>query len=435
MAKKHLYAMGAATIFALALTSCAGGATQSNDGGSGSDEVTGEITVLTNRTDLVDTVFPEYAKEFEEKYPGTSVKFEGVTNYDQDVVTRLAGGAAGDVLVLPNGLTESQIKEYFTPLGKTDDLSKEYRFASEYAYDGDTYAISLGGTASGLVVNKSVFEQAGIDAPPTTPEDFLDALEAVKEETDAIPYYTNYKDGWPVTFFDNERAIMNDPDILETWADQKALWEEGKYAYIADGLLYNIVADGLSEEDPLTTNWEQSKPDIATGKIASMLLGSWAVPQMKAAAEEVGANPDDIAFWPFPYQADGSFHSKIAGDRVSAVSKNSDNQATAKAWIEWMNNESGYAQDQGAIPVPIDSELPQVIQDFADTGVELVELAPATTNAGKEAEIYRTAEIDGTIYRQQLIDIARGAADGDWNSFVANMNERWGKAQAEVMGG
>lgn len=432
MAKKHLMALGAAAAFALVFTGCSGAASSSDQSGG---EITGEITVLTNRTDLVDSDLPAYAKKFEAKYPGTSVKFEAVQNYDQDVVTRLAGGAAGDVLALPNGLTESQVKQYFAPLGKTDDMSKKFRFASEYSYDGDTYAISLGGVASGMVVNKKVFEDAGVTTPPKTPEEFLDALKAVKDNTDAIPYYTNYKDGWPVTFFDNERAIMGDPDILETWADQKTLWDEGKYAYIADGLLYNIVHDKLSEDDPLTTNWEQSKSDIATGKIGSMLLGSWAVPQMKTAATDAGADPDDIAFWPFPYQTDGTFRSKISGDRVSAVSATSKNQATAKAWIEWMNTESGFAQDQGAIPVAIDSELPQAIQDFADSGVELVELAPAVKNAGKEAEIYRTAEIDGTIYRQQLIDIARGAAPGDWDSFTADMNKRWGDAQAEVMGG
>ncbi len=60
---------------------------------------------------------------------------------------------------------------------------------------------------------------------------------------------------------------------------------------------------------------------IATGKVATMLLGSWAVPQMKDAAKAAGANPDDIAFWPFPYQAGGKFHSRIEGDYKGAVSQ------------------------------------------------------------------------------------------------------------------
>jgi len=432
MATKHLLAAGAlSAVAALLLAGCSA----AGDGGGSDGEIAGEITVLTNRTDLIDSLFAEYGAAFEEKYPGTTVKFEGITNYDQDVTTRLAGGSAGDVLALPNGLTEGQITEFFEPLGSTDELGEKYRFASEYSYDGETYAISVGGVASGMVVNQRVWAEAGITEPPTTPEDFLAGLEAIKANSpETVPYYTNYKDGWPVTFFDNERAILGDPDILEAWPEDPALWEEGKYAYIADGLLFDIVHEGLSEEDPLTTNWEQSKPDLAEGKIASMLLGSWAVPQMKAAAEEIGADPDDIAFWPFPYQTDGVFHSKIAGDRASAIASNSSNKATAKAWLEWFIDESGFAESQGSIPVPKDSAMPKEIEDFAATGVELLELNAAGDNAGKEAEIYKLAEIDGTIYRQQLIDVARGAADGDWESFTADLNERWGTAQADVMG-
>ena len=45
-------------------------------------KVTGVITVLTNRTDLVDTKLQEYKKDFESLYPGTSVEFEAITDYE-----------------------------------------------------------------------------------------------------------------------------------------------------------------------------------------------------------------------------------------------------------------------------------------------------------------------------------------------------------------
>ena len=38
--------------------------------------ISGSITVLTNRTDQVDTVFPEYAAAFNEVYPDVEVSFE-----------------------------------------------------------------------------------------------------------------------------------------------------------------------------------------------------------------------------------------------------------------------------------------------------------------------------------------------------------------------
>lgn len=297
------------------------------------------------------------------------------------------------------------------------------------------YGLSLGGVASGMVINKRIWAEAGITAPPKTPAEFLTALKAIKDKTDAVPYYTNYKDGWPLSVWNGQRAILNDSAINETFPQDASPWQEGKIQYITDGLLFDIVRQGLAEEDPLTTNWESSKPMIGTGKVATMLLGSWATQQMKDAAKAAGANPDDIAFWPFPYQTGGKFYSRIEGDYKAGVSKNSGNKATARAWLDWFINESGFAQDQGAIPPPVNQPLPAALQAFASTGVELIEVAPATGNAGKEDEIIKVSEVDltGNIYRQHLVDVARGAAKGDKQSLFADLNKRWAKAQSQVM--
>jgi ABC-type glycerol-3-phosphate transport system substrate-binding protein len=174
---------------------------------------------------------------------------------------------------------------------------------------------------------------------------------------------------------------------------------------------------------------------IATGKVATMLLGSWAVPQMRDAAEAAGANPDDIGFWPFPYQTDGKFHATVDGDKMGAVSRNSENKATARAWLDWFVNESGFAADQQAIPPAVDQQLPKSLQEFTAAGVELMEVPAATGNSGKEDEIIKESEIDlkGEIYRQKLVDIARGAAKGDKDSYFAELNKRWSAAQSRVM--
>ncbi|MFF5075691.1 ABC transporter substrate-binding protein [Actinoplanes sp. NPDC000266] len=434
--RRHLLGLGAATALAL-VTGCTGGAGDDDTGAAGdfSGDVKGSITVLTNRTDLADTVLPEYAKKFTAKYPGTTVKFQGLTNYEGDVTTQLSGGDYGDVLLIPNSVARPEFSQFFEPLGTVGELSKTYRFTDEKAYDGQVYGLSLGGIAKGLVVNKKVWADAGVTAPPKTPEEFIAGLRAVKQKSGVDPYYTNYKDGWPLSEFNNQRGVLNQPDINETFPADASPWQDGKIQYVTDGLLYDIVHDGLSEKDPLTTNWENSKPMLATGKTAAMLLGSWAVPQMQAAAKAAGTNPDDIALWPFPYQKDGRFHAQITGDYSAAVSKNSGNKATAKAFLDWFVNESGFAAGQQAIPTAISQPMPKVIKDFEDTGVELLSLPAATTNSGKEDEIIKESEIDltGNIYRQKLVDIARGAAKGDKNSYFADLNKRWGAAQSKVM--
>ena len=317
----------AGMVVSLALAAgCTGGASEGTGSGDQSGPITGPITVLTNRTDLATDVFPEYAKAFEAKYPGTKVTFEAVTNYEGDVTTQLSSGDYGDVLLIPNTVTLAQLPQFFEPLGTVDELKAKYRFVDEKAYDGQVYGLSVGGVASGVVVNKRVWAQAGITAPPKSPAEFLAALRAINEKTDAIPYYTNYKDGWPLSIWNGQRVVLNDLKINETFPEDATPWQDGKIMYITDGLLFDIVHEGLSEPDPLTTNWEGSKGMIGTGKVATMLLGSWATQQMKDAATAAGSNPDDIAFWPFPYQTGGKFYSRVEGDYKAGISKTSEEQ-------------------------------------------------------------------------------------------------------------
>ncbi|AKV86555.1 hypothetical protein AKG07_09900 [Microbacterium sp. CGR1] len=430
MNRKPILGLAAMTaVGAIVLAGCSGGA--SNDDG----EPSGEITVLTNRTDLVDTTFKEYAETFEEEYPGTTVKFEALTDYEGDTKIRLNSQDYGDVLLIPSSnVTKDQYANFFEPLGTVEEQSETYRFANEASFDGTVYGVSTFGSAMGYVFNRDVWTEAGITEPPATEEEYLDALEKIKA-TGSIPYYTNYKDGWPLATLEGNLGATQGPEVRSEMIETDDPWSEGNDQYNIDGLLFDTVAAGLSEPDPTTTNWEESKNLLASGEISSMVLGSWAVSQMQDAAEKAGESRDVIGFWPMPWKTDDGFTSVTASDKFLAISKHSDNKATAKAWIDWFTNESGFAASQGAISPVISDPAPDTLADFADLGVTYLELAPDPV--GKEAvinDIANEAEIDlfGNTYRQKLIDVARGAADGDKESAFADLNERWAAARAAV---
>lgn len=436
MAKKALAGI-ALVATAVAISGCAGGG--ANDANNTIDgDVKGDIKVVTWRTDLVeDGTFDKYAKEFNKKYPDVKVTFEGITDYSGEMLTRMSTTNYGDVIGIP-AIQPDQFEQFLEPLGDTADFEDTYRFLPAASYDGTQYGIAFGGNANGVVYNKKVFEEAGVTELPTTEDEWLDALQKVKDDTDAIPMYTNYKDGWPLTqSFGNLGAITNDPDAPITMAEDPAPWTEGTDVYAIDGLLYDTVAAGLTEDDPLTTNWEQSKGDLGTGKIATMPLGSWAISQMKAAAEDGGASADDIGFMAFPANVDGTQLAVIGGDYNLAVSKHSKAKAAAWAWIQWVVADSGYTEAQGMVSPLKDAPLPDSLTDFEAAGVELMEINPAP--AGKEGllnEVADDSKVDlyGPIYRQKLIDIARGAADGDKDSYFAELNERWGASVEKLAG-
>jgi ABC-type glycerol-3-phosphate transport system substrate-binding protein len=437
MAKKAFAGIALLATAAVAISGCAGGGASDADN-TIDGEVTGDIKVVTWRTDLVeDGTFEKYAEEFNKEYPDVKVTFEGITDYAGEMLTRMSTTNYGDVIGIP-AIKPDQYEQFLEPLGETADFEDTYRFLPAASYDGTQYGIAWGGNANGVVYNKKIFEEAGVTELPTSHDEWLDALQKVKDNTDAIPMYTNYKDGWPLTqSFGNLGAITDDPDAPITMAEDPAPWTEGTDVYAIDGLLYDTVAAGLTEDDPLTTNWEQSKVDLGTGKIATMPLGSWAISQMQAAAEENGGSADDIGYMAFPANVDGTQLAVIGGDYNLAVSKHSKAKAAAWAWIQWVVEDSGYTEAQGMISPVLDKPLPENLQGFEEAGVELMEINPAP--AGKEGLINNVADdsqvdLYGPIYRQKLVDIARGAADGDKESYFAELNERWGASVEKLAG-
>ena len=427
--KRHVItAAGLTTVAALALAGCSGGGSASTD-----DNPSGEITVLTNRTDIVDTVFQDYVKEFQKTYPNVQVKFEALTDYEGDVRIRLNSKDYGDVLLIPtSNVTRDQYPNFFEPLGDEQEVSQTYRFANDGAYDGTVYGLSTFGSAMGYVFNRDVWTAAGITTPPKTETEYLDALQAIKD-TGVTPYYTNYKDGWPLSSLAGNIGGVTGAGALNAMTTENAPWSKGNDIYDVDGLLYDTVAAGLSEPDPTTTNWEESKNLLATGKIGSMILGSWSVSQMQDAAEAAGKSRDSIGFWPMPWQTDGKFTSVTATDKLLAVSKFSNNKPAAKAWVDWFETKSGFAESQGAISPLKADDAPATLSDFTDLGVQYVELDPRPQ--GQESlitDVANKAEITlfGEKYRQELIDTARGARDGDKDSIFADLNARWGQAVA-----
>jgi ABC-type glycerol-3-phosphate transport system substrate-binding protein len=397
--------------------------------------IAGDITVLTNRTDIVDTVFQDYKEQFEAEYPDVTVTFEAITDYEGEVTTRMSTADYGDVLLIPNSVTPADLPDFFEPLGSVEELADTYRFVSgEQNFDGQVYGIAITGNVQGIVYNKAVWEEAGVTEVPTSPDEFLDALQAIADSTDAIPLYTNYADGWPLTQWEGHRgSISADPEAANALAGTDAPWAEGEEHHVIDSLLFDAVEAGLTEPDPITTNWEESKGLLGRGEVASMVLGSWAITQMRDAAE----NPDDIGYMPFPHQVDGTFHSTAGGDYKNGINVNSDNKAAARAWVDWFADESGYATDQGGLSPRLDGPTPDTLADFEELGVEYIELAPA--EPGKESlvnDIDAEAEIGlwSPDYRQRIVDAARGASGETKEQIFEDLNTRWAEARARVTG-
>ncbi|MFH9674873.1 ABC transporter substrate-binding protein [Streptomyces sp. NPDC017405] len=417
----------------LTAAGCAGGGTVSGETAKAPadpSDASGTIKVLTHRTDLVQNgTMARYAAEFNKTYPKVKVKFEALTDYEGEVKIRLNTEDYGDVLMIPAAVAKNDYPKFFAPLGTAKELGGTYRFSDKTEVGGKVYGIAQFGTANGFLYNKAVWKKAGIRAWPATPQEFLADLKAVKAKTGAVPYYTNFKDGWPLTAWSNDiGSVTCDAKANDKLAGPVSPWRKGGELHTIDSLLYDIVKGGLAEKDPSTTNWEASKGLIAQGKVATMQLGSWAVNQMRDAAKKAGTNPDDIGFMPFPVQKDGTFCAVLASDYQQAVNVHSSHKEAARAWIDWFTQKSGYSATEGAVPALKSAPMPGTLKDYIDNDVTFQERSEAKT--GEVNTIDNAAEIglNKPDYRQKLVDLARGAQKGSLDDFFADLDKRWDDA-------
>ncbi|WP_329347503.1 ABC transporter substrate-binding protein [Streptomyces sp. NBC_01261] len=434
MGRKTLAVAALIAVTALTATACTGAAAPKGESAAEATDlgsVSGTITVLTHRTDLVQNgTMKKYAAAFNKIYPKVTVKFEGITDYEGEVKIRMNTDNYGDVLMIPNAIAKKDYPSFFASLGSNAQLSKGYRFTGNTNVGGKVYGLALVGNANGFVYNKDVWKKAGITSWPTSTREFVADLKAIKAKTDAVPYYTNFKDQWPLTAGTASiGSVSCDARANDKLATSTAPWADGSDLNVIDTLLYDTVHDKLSEKDPTTTNWENSKGLIARGEIATMQLGSWAITQMQDAAKTAGKNPDDIGFMPFPAQKDGKFCAILSSDYQQAVSIHSTHKAAARAWIDWFTEKSGFAQNEGSIPTARSGALPDTLKPFEDNGVTLLERSEA--KSAQVNTIDNTAEIglSKPDYRQKLVDMARGVQSGGLKDYFADLDKKWSKAR------
>ena len=385
--------------------------------GTDGTDLTASLKILTQRTDLIeDGTFDKYISEFNAIYPNISIKYEGMTDYANDMTTRLTSNDWGDICMVPTTIPLTELGDYFEPLCSVSDIENDYNFASNRSFDGTVYGIPSTGNVQGIVYNKAVFEKAGIDKLPTTPDEFLDALQKIKDNTDAIPLYTNYAAGWTMSAWDayigggatGDADWMNItmPQTADPFAPGVPTGDAQSGPYAVYYTLYEAVKRGLTEDDPTTTDWEGCKPMINNGQIGAMVLGSWAVVQM----QDAGDHASDIAYMPFPITVNGTQYASAGADYCFGVNKNisDDNKLAAELYIKWFSESSNFSYGMELVE---DTTAPSEIADLAD-------------NVKQEAELALNAD---ETHVQRVVEAAVNG-DETLDDIVADWDDSWGKA-------
>ncbi len=383
--------------------------------------ISGEIEVIFNRAE---SVMEPYIDKFEEKYPDVKVKYTCYNDYENELKPRFEEGNYGDVLYFPSYIATESVADYFEPLGTMEELSVKYNYLDQGRhYDGIVYAIPSSAYLIGIVYNKEVFDTAGITSLPTTIDEFLYAMYLIDENTNAIPFYAGYSEPW----------------VLGSWEVFPFIEMSGKASYkfnefITDvnpfregtvhnqtlKLLYDLVEKGYTEVGTGTLGWWDSIIKMNNGEIGCSVIGTWALYDYK----NVGPNGDDIGFMPFPNNIDGKQYVTVTGDYGYAISKNSKNKAAARAFLDFMLDESGYAFEHDTLSVLKTDPYPECYGDMEHTSV-----LNSANASGEAYTLFNALTTNIILYNTdeyvRIVEAAAGIRDESFEDIMDDWNMRW----------
>ena len=326
---------------------------------AGQSAVEGELTFYWYEDRFADTM-REYIAQFQEANPGTTINLEILpfATYFERLPVQISTGDAPDVYFLVSG----QVQNY----AATDslmDLSTcvpeeelaQFRPAQiEFStYEDQLIALPFTTTVLTMLVNKDIFDAAGIEIPQSfedawTWEEFAGVLRTLKESNPSLVnvMFNGGRDFWWLPwFYGNGASLLNEtldapafnsPEAIATFEFLRGLTEEG--------LIAPPATAGASAQE-VQQLFVQGRQAIYSG-------GHW---DMAGLTEAIG-DSFTLGAAMFPVASGGSL--ALGGDYL-VVSKDTENPELACAFINFLTSREitqDYASRYFYLPPRVDAQ-------------------------------------------------------------------------------
>lgn len=300
--------------------------------------------------------------------------------------------------------------EFFDEQGLHDALPDQ--LVEQITYDGSVYSVPVNIHRSNVMwFNPAVLEEAGVDAPPQSLDELLEALEAVSEETDVIPMAVGAQ--WTVSH-------LLESVLLASLGPEgyNALWVPGTSwdtPEVADALGTFEEIMEYTQEESAAEDWQEAARRVSDGEAAFNIMGDWAAGYF----DELGALPGEDYDWAASPGTDGTY--MWLSDSFT-LPVGAPNEEAAMTWLELVASQEG--QDtfnplKGSIPAREDADPAR----YADS--PYLESALEEWQSGPElAGSFWHGVTVGNRWKND-IDTAVGLylGDGDTEAFNAALNE------------
>ena len=339
--RRLLVPFAIAGVAGLALTGCA----ESSDGGgssSGSSTVKISGGITGSEADALNEAFAEFTEE-----TGIKVEYTGDKSFEGNIVTKVAGGSAPDIAIVPQpGLLKSLVETGEVkpaPEGVEKNVD-EYWSADWKAYgtvDDTFYAAPMLANVKGYVwYSPKSFAEWGVEVPKTWDE-MMTLTQTILDKTGNAPWCAGFASGdasgWPGTDWIEDLVLrQSGPEVYDQWVADEVKFTDApiKEAFDTLGTILldpNYVNAGFGDVRSInSTAFGDVAAKVADGSCAlthqASFLSSNFLDVTTADGQPVTVAPDgDVYAFLLPgFEEGGDTYVEAGGEFVAAFSDSED---------------------------------------------------------------------------------------------------------------
>lgn len=302
-----------------------------------------EINIFISQpeyADAINTLIDEYKKV----EPDVTINYETTQNdYPTLLKAKLNSGSIPDIFASTSGKEIEVYKEYSKDLSGEKLIDTMLTAVADTMKDADgkgVYGLAIKGNYFGLVYNKELFEQAGIDKAPETMDELKEAIDKLNA-AGITPFSSGFAEWWVYKHLFQHfvgAAVKDYPAFIKDMELGKD--SLSNYPIIYDNFFefVDLVKEN-GDAKPLESDLSTEIAALASGQ-AAMIIGQGAWVE----ADLLKINPDmKVGFAGYPVSNSPSDARVIGGsDQALRINKDSKNLQTVLDFVNWW-----YTSDYG----------------------------------------------------------------------------------------
>ena len=353
MKKKSVLALGLAAVMAIGMLSGCGGSKEA----AKTEDGKVELELLSTKTESKETM-----QALVDKFNESQDKYVVTLNQPADagtvLKTRMTKDDLPDLVAMGGDSTYAELQgagvlAEITDADFLENINESYMkmlYTLNKDQEEKCYGVPYATNSSGIIYNKDIFEENGVEVPETWSE-LIEVCETL-QANGVTPFELTFKDAWTILPAWNSMAPVLQPENF--YVDRKA--GETTFAGTHEELLEKYAElVQYAQKDYMGTSYDDGNKAFAAGEAAMMINGCWAITEITKANADV--NIDQFAF---PSCDDADANLVTSGvDVLLGYTTDCADEEGAKAFIAFMceaENAQQYIDEQFAFSAVVGVE-------------------------------------------------------------------------------